>query len=113
MPSAVSRRTSRAGCVLGRSPPSVSGDVDKWTRPWGVFGTIHCKRAAMRPRIPRLSCLGARESQLQVALHIAPLGGHDAVHDAVAHRAVAPLVVMPQHAVLLRAERLDGALRPE
>src|SRR5438067_10366979 len=46
-------------------------------------------------------------------LHIRPLRKNDAVHRRAAHRAVAPHGVMAQNAVLLRAERLDRALRPE
>src|SRR5438067_9798880 len=48
-----------------------------------------------------------------MALHVWPFGGDDAVHHRVAHRAVAARRVVADDAVLLRAERLDRALRGE
>src|SRR6187455_2183783 len=53
------------------------------------------------------------EAQLQVALHVTPFREQDAVHHAVPHRPVAAGGMMPDDAVLLRAQALDGALRPE
>src|SRR5262245_43325665 len=60
-----------------------------------------------------LACFMALEAELQVTLHVRPFGGKDAVHDGVANAAVAPRRVMPDHAVLLRAQGLDGTLRAE
>src|SRR6266436_7542730 len=51
------------------------------------------------------------EPQLQVAANIGPLRRENAVHDDIARAAVAPDAEMANHAVLLGAERFDGALR--
>src|SRR5438445_4000077 len=51
------------------------------------------------------------EPQLEMPPHIRPLSSEDAVHHDVAGAAVAPDAEMANHAVLLGAERLNGALR--
>src|SRR6266576_5479950 len=51
------------------------------------------------------------EPQLEMPPHIRPLSSEDAVHHDVARAAVAPDAEMANHAVLLGAQRLDGALR--
>src|SRR6185295_4060607 len=61
---------------------------------------------ASLPRVPL-------EAQLEVALHVGPLAGEDAVQHRVAHGAVATRGVVADDAVLLRAERLDRSLRGE
>ena len=53
----------------------------------------------------------AIEPQLEVPSHIRPFRSEDAVHHDVARAAVAPDAELANHAVLLGAERLDGALR--
>ncbi len=55
----------------------------------------------------------ALQAQFEVAPHVPPLAGEDAVHHAVAHRAVAAERVMAQHAIPPGAERFDRALRSE
>src|SRR5688572_7529895 len=53
------------------------------------------------------------QPRFQVVAHIGPLVREHAVHHRVADRAVAPRPVVADHAVLLRAQRFDGALRAE
>src|SRR6185436_3051585 len=53
------------------------------------------------------------QPELQMPLHIRPLVRQHAVHHRVADAAVAPRPVVADDAVLLRAERLDRALRAE
>src|SRR5688572_19505650 len=65
------------------------------------------------PSRPTLMGFMAVQPEFQVALHVRPFGGEHAVHHGVADRAVAPRPVVADHAVLLRAQRLDGALRAE
>src|SRR5262245_28350906 len=60
-----------------------------------------------------LACFISLQPELQVALHVRPLRGEDAVHHRVPDRAVASRPVVADRAVLLRAQRLDGALRAE
>src|SRR5688572_10845465 len=55
----------------------------------------------------------AAHPEKQMLLYVRPFVHEHAVHHAVAHRAVAPRPVVADHAVLLRAERLDRALRAE
>src|SRR4249920_1386081 len=62
------------------------------------------------PSNPTLMGFMFPEARLQMALHVGPLGREHAVHDGVAHAAVAPRPVMADHAVLLRPEGLDRAL---
>lgn len=50
------------------------------------------------------------EPQLEVAAHVWPLGGENAVHHRVARRAVAPGLVVTEDAVLPRPEAGDGTL---
>jgi len=52
----------------------------------------------------------ALQPVLQVPPHVGPFAGEDAVHDHVARRTVAARAEVPQHAVLPRAQCLDGAL---
>src|SRR2546423_9082897 len=44
-------------------------------------------------------------------LHVRPFTRKDAIEDAVAHRRVAPRLVMAENAILLGAQRLNRALR--
>src|SRR5437899_4771355 len=53
------------------------------------------------------------EPQLEVPAHVRPLRGEYAVHHHIARAAIAPNPEMPDHAVLLRTERFDRALRAE
>src|SRR6516165_2418375 len=53
----------------------------------------------------------AVQPELEMSPDVGPFAGENAVHHDVAWRAVAARAVVPQHAVLFRAERLDGALR--
>src|SRR6185503_2031756 len=53
------------------------------------------------------------ETQLEMALHVAPFREQDAVHHRVTYRPVPAGGMMPDHAVLLRAQSLDGALGAE
>lgn len=53
------------------------------------------------------------EATLEVAADVGPLRGEDAIDDRVAHSAVGTGVVMPDHAVLPGAQRLDGPLGAE
>src|SRR5437899_11074303 len=48
-----------------------------------------------------------------MAPHVRPLSRENTVHHDVARAAVAADAEVPDHAVLLRAERFDGPLRPE
>src|SRR5262247_2366736 len=50
------------------------------------------------------------QPEKEMLLHVGPFVREDAVHHGVADRAVAPQPVVADDAVLLRAERLDGAL---
>src|SRR5690348_13863 len=52
-----------------------------------------------------------RQTRREMALHVRPFVPQDAVHDAVPHRPVASRLVVPEDAVLVRAESFDGALR--
>src|SRR4051794_25348407 len=65
------------------------------------------------PNRPTLMGFIFFQSRRQMFSHVRPLRGEHAVHHRVAHRAVAPRPVMADDAVLLRAERLDCALRSE
>src|SRR5262245_42969680 len=65
------------------------------------------------PRSPTLMGFIALQPELEVALHVGPLAGEHAVHHRVADAAVASRPVVADHAVLLRAERLDRALGAE
>src|SRR5467141_1504977 len=63
------------------------------------------------PSSPTLIGIISVQAELKVMLDVRPLVGQDAVHDRIADRAIAPRPVMPNHAVLLRAQRFDRALR--
>src|ERR1044071_4563633 len=65
------------------------------------------------PSSPTLMGFMFPEAQLQVALHVGPFAREHAVHDGVAHAAVASRPVVADDAVLLGPERLDRALRGE
>src|SRR5688572_11800 len=65
------------------------------------------------PSRPTLMGFISLQSEMQVALHVGPFIGENAVHHCVPDAAVAPRPVMPDDAVFLRAERLDRALRAE
>src|SRR5258705_431758 len=65
------------------------------------------------PSRPTLMGFMFPEALLQVPLHVGPLAREHAVDDGVAHAAVAARPVVADHAVLLRPERLDRALRGE
>src|SRR5687768_5743214 len=65
------------------------------------------------PSSPTLIGFMSLEAGFEMALHVGPLGHEHAVHYRVADRAVAPRPVVADHAVLLRAQRLDRALRAE
>ena len=53
------------------------------------------------------------EPQLQMPLHVAPLGRKDAEHHGIAHGAVAARLMMADDPVLLRAEGGNRGLRGE
>src|SRR5438445_3033493 len=65
-----------------------------------------------RPQVPRDSAM-ARETQLEVPPDVRPLRDQDTVHHHVPDGAVAAHAVVTDHTVLLRAQRLDRALRAE
>src|SRR3954471_3289480 len=65
------------------------------------------------PSSPTLMGLISPQPAFEMTFHAGPLRGQHAVHHAVAHAAIAPRPVMADHAVLLRPERLDRALRSE
>src|SRR5688572_12632216 len=65
------------------------------------------------PSRPTLIGFMLPQPELEMAPDVGPFARQHAVHHRVAHRAVAPRPVVADHAVLLRAQRLDGALRPE
>src|ERR1700758_1448568 len=58
----------------------------------------------------RRLCAESRQSHIQPALHIGPFAGEDRVAHRIAQRAVRAALVSAQHAVLVRAQALDGAL---
>src|SRR2546427_10771832 len=53
----------------------------------------------------------AGQPQLEIAPHVGPFGGENAVHHHIARAAVATNAIMSNDPVLLGAERFDGALR--
>src|SRR5438046_2447383 len=53
----------------------------------------------------------AGEAQLEVPPHVRPFRCEDAVHHDIARTAVTPRAEVTDHAVLLRPQRFDGALR--
>src|SRR6267378_7856016 len=63
------------------------------------------------PSSPTLIGFISFQAELKVMLDVRPLVGQDAVHDRIADRAIAPRPVVPDHPVLLRAQRFDRALR--
>src|SRR6478672_3678121 len=65
------------------------------------------------PSNPTLMGFMPAQSEEKMLFHVGPFVHEDAVHHGVADGAVAPHPVMADHAVLLRAERLDGALGAE
>src|SRR3954471_19379359 len=65
------------------------------------------------PNSPTLIGFIFFQSELEVLAHARPLVFEHAVHNGVAHAAVAPRPVMADDAILLRAKRLDGSLRAE
>src|SRR6187455_834970 len=65
------------------------------------------------PSNPTLIGFISLQPELQVALDVGPFAGEHAVHHGVADAAIAPRPVVADHAVLLRAQRLDRALRAE
>src|SRR5687768_4146125 len=65
------------------------------------------------PSSPTLIGFMPPQAGFEVAPHVGPFRRQHAVHHGVANGAVAPRRVVADHAVLLRAERLDGALRAE
>src|SRR4051812_48128410 len=65
------------------------------------------------PSSPTLIGFISLQPELEMFAHARPFVGEDAVHDGVAHAAVAPRPVVADDAVLLRTQRLDGALRAE
>src|SRR5688572_5112209 len=65
------------------------------------------------PRSPTLMGFISVKAKFKVTLDVRPFRGEHAVHHRVAHRAVAAQPVVADHAVLLRAQGLDGALRAE
>src|SRR6185369_421948 len=65
------------------------------------------------PSSPTLIGFMFPQPGLEVALHVGPFAREHAVHDGVAHAAVASRPVAADDAVLLGPERLDRALRGE
>src|SRR5687767_6057247 len=65
------------------------------------------------PSSPTLIGFMPPQAGFEMAPHVGPFRRQHAVHHGVADGAVAPRRVVADHAVLLRAERLDGALRAE
>src|SRR5262245_17123719 len=65
------------------------------------------------PSSPTLMGFMSLQPGFEMALHVGPFVHEDAVHHGVADGAVAPQPVMADDSVLLRAQRLDGALRAE
>src|SRR5467141_5217021 len=65
------------------------------------------------PSSPTLIGFISFQAELKVMPDVPPFGCEHAVHHGIAHRAVAPRPVVPEHPVLLRAQRFDRALRTE
>src|SRR5574341_1939430 len=65
------------------------------------------------PSSPTLMGFISLQPELEMALDVGPFGREPAVHHRVSDGAVAPRPVVADDAVLLRAERLDRALRAE
>src|SRR6267378_4560428 len=63
------------------------------------------------PSSPTLIGFISFQPELKVMPDVRPFGCEHAVHHGIAHRAVAPRPVVPDHPVLLRAQRFDRALR--
>src|SRR5256885_6828548 len=63
------------------------------------------------PSSPTLIGFIAIQAGLEFALDVRPFGCEHAVHHVIAYRAIAPRPVVPDHPVLLRAQRFDRALR--
>ena len=55
----------------------------------------------------------AAQTEFQVAAHVRPFGGKDAIQDAVADAAIAARGMMTQDTVPLRPQRFDRPLRAE
>src|SRR5215475_13703802 len=53
------------------------------------------------------------QTQFQISLHVGPLAGEYAVENRVARRSVAARRMMPDDAVLFRAQSLDRPLRSQ
>src|SRR5262249_26611064 len=65
------------------------------------------------PSSPTLMGFMPAQPEKEMLLHVGPFVREDAVHHGVADGAVASHPVVANHAILLRAERLDGALGAE
>src|SRR6267378_7375558 len=63
------------------------------------------------PSSPTLIGFISFQAELKVMLDVRPFGCEHAVHHGIAHCAVAPRPVVPEHPVLLRSQRFDRALR--
>src|SRR6266480_104306 len=63
------------------------------------------------PRRPTLMGRMSLQAQLEMSLDVRPFGCEHAVHHGIAYRAIAPRPVVTDHAVLLRSQRFDRALR--
>src|SRR4051812_2395723 len=96
--------------------PSYACRSTKYVAALNISGTARSaalRRLMLSPSSSRRRPAVARQPQLEMPPHVGPLGGENAVHDGVAHRPVAPQPPMPDHAVLVRAERLDRPLRSQ
>src|SRR4051812_38264695 len=63
--------------------------------------------------IARAECLPAQQPAREMSLYVCPFRRNDTVHVGIAGRAVAPRLMVTQHAIALGTEPLDGALRAE
>src|SRR5216684_1675916 len=63
------------------------------------------------PSSPTLIGFISFQAELKVMLDVRPFGCEHAVHHGIAYRAIAPRPVVPDHPVLLRAQRFDRSLR--
>src|SRR5438445_4912345 len=81
---------SRSALMIGMPPPTVP-----------------------MPSSPTLIGFISFQAELKLMPDVGPFGGEHAVHHGIAHSAIAPRPVVPDHPVLLGAQSFDRALRTE
>src|SRR5688572_6553060 len=86
----------------------------RWISSAFRFSTSHVPPPTMPiPSRPTLMGFISLKAQAKMVLDVRPFGQKHAVHHGIAYAAVATRPVVADDAVLLRAERLDRALRAE